>query len=167
MSRPALFARRAAIVLAVALTLGFGLFAIRVASAWTAASAPLAVSPPSVAALQEELDAERARSAVLTAEIDRLVADSDQLSTAIDAARRQIEQETANTAEVSAELDAARKKLGDLERAIRDARAALARQATVTTTRVTTVQAAPAGEHEDDDEDHEDEEDDHEEEDDD
>jgi hypothetical protein len=102
MSHPALFARRAAIVLAVALVLGFGFFAIRVASAWTAASAALAVSPPSVAALQEQLDAERARSAVLTAEIDRLVADSDQLSAAIAAARTQIEQETANTAEVSA-----------------------------------------------------------------
>jgi DNA repair exonuclease SbcCD ATPase subunit len=164
MSHPALFARRAAIVLAVALTLGFGFFAIRVASAWTAASAPLAVSPPSVAALQEELDAERARSATLIAEIDRLVADSDQLSAAIGAARTQIEQETTNTAEVSAELDAARKKLGDLEKAIRDARAALARQATVTTTRVTTV---TAGEHEDDDENDEDDEDEHEEEDDD
>lgn len=156
MTRQALLLRRGATVLAVILALTVGFFAIRVASAWTAASAPLSVSPGSVATLQQQLDAERARTAALTAEIERLVADSDQLSAAVEAARAQIGQETEHTAQVSADLEAAQKRLRDLEKAIRDARAGLARQrATAITT--TTVQAAPAREHDDED-DHEDEE---------
>jgi peptidoglycan hydrolase CwlO-like protein len=161
MTRQALLVRRGTTVLAVILALTVGFLAIRVASAWTAASAPLSVSPGSVATLQQQLDAERARTAALTAEIERLVADSDQLSAAVEAARAQIGQESEHTAQVSADLEAAQSRLRDLEKAILDARAALARQRTTAIT-TTTIQAAPAREHDDEDEEREDHEEDEE-----
>jgi len=150
---PALFVRRALTVTALVAALALGFVTIRIAAAWTAESAPLAVSPVSVASLQSQLDAERDRSAALSAELERLVRESTELSEALGLARSQIASESDHATALSADLEAARTKLGKLEEAIRDARAALASQRTVT---VRTVATSDERDHDDDD--HEDDE---------
>ena len=70
----------------------------------------------------------------------------------------QIAKDADHAGELSKDLATAKKKLRSLEKSIREARAALARQPTVTVTTVATTQTASAssgGEHEDQDEDEE------------
>jgi chromosome segregation ATPase len=161
MNRSALAARRGTTLVAILIAVAIGLLAIRVAAAWAADSAPLSVSPVSVDALQDQLEAERARSGELLAELSRLSSQSAELGTALDAANGRIADDSEHAADLVKELDAAQKKLAKLEQEIRTARAALADQPVTTVTTIRTVSAqASGGEHDDheDDEDHDDDE---------
>lgn len=79
--------RRAMVVMAVALSLAVGGLAVRAASAWTAAEAPLAAAPVSVKTLAQQLADEQARSAALEAHLAALSGQSGDLSVALKAAR--------------------------------------------------------------------------------
>jgi len=158
MNRSALVARRGTTLVAILVAVGIGLFAIRVAATWAADSAPLTVSPVSVETLHGQLEAERARSEQLLAELGRLSSQSSELGTALDTANGRIAADSEHAADLAKDLDAAQKKLAKLEKEIRKARAALADQPATTVTTVRTVATqASGGEHEDDeeDEDHE------------
>jgi Skp family chaperone for outer membrane proteins len=79
--------RRAMVVMAVALSLAVGGLAVRAASAWTAAEAPLAAAPVSVKTLAQQLADEQARSATLESHLAALSGQSGDLSVALKAAR--------------------------------------------------------------------------------
>ena len=152
MTRTAIVVRRSTTLVAVIFVVALGFLAIRVAAAWTASAAPLEVAPVSVETLQAQLDAERSRSAQLSSELHHLMSQSVELNAALDAAGAQIAEDADHAGDLSKDLVAAKKKLRSLEKSIRAARAALARQPAVTVTTVATTQTASAssgGEHED------------------
>jgi peptidoglycan hydrolase CwlO-like protein len=131
--------RRLATVAGVvaALVLGFG--SIRAAAAWTAAAAPLTVTPESVASLQSQLADEQNRSAALRQQLDALASQSTELSGALKAARDRIGADASHAKELAAQLKTAKQRLAKLQATIAAAnRAAQARPATVTV-----VQTAP------------------------
>ena len=126
--------RRLATVAGViaALVLGFG--SIRAAAAWTAASAPLAVTPDSVAGLEGKLAAEQDRSAALQRQLDALASQSTDLASALEAARAQIGVDSGHARDLAAQLKTAKQRLTRLQAAIATAnRAAQARAAAATT----------------------------------
>jgi chromosome segregation ATPase len=155
MSARAVFVRRSTTLVAVILIVALGFLAIRVAAAWTANAAPLEVAPVSVETLNAQLDAERSRSAQLSSELHRLTSQAVELNTALDAARAHIAQDADHAAKLSKDLATAKKRLRSLEKSIRAARAALARQPAVTVTTVATTQTAPTSGGNRDDEDRE------------
>lgn len=114
--------RRPLVVLGVLLSLLAGMLTIRAAAAWTAASSPLVVRPPSVESLQAALAGEESRSAALQAQLDELTAGSADLAAALEAARDRIASDTAQATELQASLKAATAKLATLEKSIRQAR---------------------------------------------
>ena len=139
-------ARRLATVAGViaALVLGFG--SIRAAAAWTAASAPLTVTPESVAALQAQLAGERDRSAALQQQLDALEAQSTDLAGALDAARTRIGADATHATDLATQLKAAKQRLAKLQATIAAAnRAAQAQARATTTTVVQAVAPRPAG----------------------
>jgi chromosome segregation ATPase len=158
MTRAALIVRRSTTVIAIVLAIGIGFFAIRAAAAWTASAAPLEITPATVTSLQEQLDIERTRSAALASELERLTSESSELEAALGAAQAQIAADTGHASELSKDLDAARTKLLSLEKAIKAARTALARQPAVTVTTVRTATTTQERDHddEDDEEEHDD-----------
>ena len=135
-------ARRLATVVGVvaALVLGFG--SIRAAAAWTAASAPLSVTPESVAGLQSQLAGERDRSAALRQQLDGLESQSTDLARALEAARAQIGADAGHATDLAAQLKTARQRLAKLQATI--AAANRASQARATTTTVVQAVATPA-----------------------
>jgi DNA repair exonuclease SbcCD ATPase subunit len=146
-------ARRLATVVGViaALVLGFG--SIRAAAAWTAAAAPLSVSPESVAALQSELAGERDRSAALQQQLAALESQSASLADALDAARTQIGTDAGHAKDLAAQLKTARQRLAKLQATIAAAnRASQTRVATTTVVQIAAppTQAATGGEGGDD-----------------
>ena len=80
---------------------------------------------------------------------------SRRLSRALEAARAQITQDADHATKLSKDLATAKKKLRSLEKSIRAARLALARQPTVTVTTVATTRTATTSGGERDDEGHE------------
>ena len=67
-----LLVRRSVTIVGVALAIIVGFGTIRVAAAWTAASAPLVVAPTTAATLQGRLADEQTRSAALTDQLTAL-----------------------------------------------------------------------------------------------
>jgi hypothetical protein len=124
--------RRPLVVLGVLLSLFMGAASIRAAAAWTAASAPLAVKPPSVDSLRADLAAEQARSDALLTHLDELSTGSADLSAALGAARDRIAADALQAKALQDSLVAAKAKLAALEKSIRASRAR------------TAVSAAPA-----------------------
>ena len=152
MTRTAIAVRRSTTLVAVVLAVALGFLAIRVAAAWTANAAPLEVAPVSVETLRAQLDAERTHSAQLSSELRRLMAQSAELNAALDAADSQIAKDADHAGKLSKDLALAKKKLRSLEKSIREARAALAKQPSVTVTTLATTQTSSAstgGEQED------------------
>ena len=159
MTRTAIVVRRSTTLVAVILIVALGFLAIRVAAAWTASAAPLEVAPVSVETLRSQLDAERTHSAQLSSELRRLTSQSAELNAALDAADAQIAKDADHAGELSKDLATAKKKLRSLEKSIRAARVALAKQPSVTVTTVATTQATTAstgGEQEDEGEEYDD-----------
>lgn len=139
--------RRLATVVGViaALVLGFG--SIRAAAAWTAASAPLSVTPDSVATLQAQLAEEQSRSAALRQQLDALAAQSTDLAAALDAARTRIGADTGHAKDLAAQLKTAKQRLAKLQATIAAAnRASQARAATATAAPVATTSPPGGGE---------------------
>ena len=116
-----LIARRTAVVLGVTASLLLGVVSIRAAAAWTAASAPLASVPVSVASLTDELAAEQARSAALQAQLDDLAGRSTELTGALEAAQGRMTTDAATAKDLRARLAAATKKLAALTQSLKQA----------------------------------------------
>ncbi len=152
--------RHPLVVLGVVFSLLAGAATIRAAAAWTAASSPLAVQPPSVEQLQADLAAEQARSADLQLQLGQLAASSRDLVTALETARSRIATDAEQARALQDSLAAAKDKLATLERTIRQARAAAAAAVapappTATATPATSILVATGedreGEHDDED----------------
>ena len=147
-----LLARRLLTVAGVALAIAVGFGTIRVAAAWTAASAPLVVSPTSAAVLQGRLADEQARSAALTDQLAALTAQASELATALEGAQARIVSDTQHATSLAAQLKAAKRRLATLESAIAQARRSLATSKASTAT--SSLASRPSGgEHEDEHED--------------
>jgi Skp family chaperone for outer membrane proteins len=104
-----LMLRRATVVLAVALSLAVGGLAVRAASAWTAAEAPLAAAPVSVKTLAQQLADEEVRSAALESHLAALTGQSSDLSIALKAARDRAVSDAATARKLQAQLAEAKR----------------------------------------------------------
>ncbi len=135
------FARRGLTVVVVGLSLVIGFGAIRAASAWTAAAAPLVATPVSVEALQAGLIDGSARSADVLDKVAALETHAAELSAALAAAEATITADTARAAQLETDLGAAKAKLAALERSIRKAATSQAVASTTHTTRTASVPA--------------------------
>lgn len=132
--------RHPLVVLGVVLSVLAGAATIRAAAAWTAASSPLAVKPPSVEQLQTDLAAEQARSVDLQLQLGQLAAGSRDMVMALETARSRIASDAEEARTLQDSLAAAKDKLTTLERTIQQARAAAA--AAVAPAQATTAAAA-------------------------
>lgn len=124
----ALITRRTLVTVGVAVALVTGILTIRAAAAWTAASAPLEVTPASLEQLRAALAAEQDRSQALQQQLDLLTSGSAELSAALEEARARIGTDSDTAATLRASLAEAQKKLGALEASLAAARRALAAQ---------------------------------------
>ena len=115
-ARPAV--RRFLVTLGVAGSLLLAGATVRAASLWAATQAPLTVAPASVESVQAALDAERARSAALTSQLQALQASASELSSALVAAQSQVGTDQATADQLRASLTAAQDKLAKLEASI-------------------------------------------------
>lgn len=131
--------RRILTVIAVAASLLLGFGAIRASAAWTAAAAPLAVSPVSAEQLKGRLVEESARSAVLVDRLTALTAHANELAEALAAAEARIGEDASHAATLAKDLEAAKKKLAALEKSI-----AQTRRAAVSAPRPARTTKAPA-----------------------
>lgn len=138
MIRSTIHPRRALVLAGVALSLVLGAATIRAAATWASASAPLTDAPPTVAALNDALALEQARSAALREQLDQLVVGSADLSTALAAARDRIAADAGHADELRSALATAKDRLAALEKSIRAA-------SKVTTVRAVGAAAAPSG----------------------
>ena len=162
MSTKRLALRRTTTVVGVIAVMALGFGSIRAASAWTTASAPLKVSPASVATLQANLTTEKERSESLTKQLQALDARSRDLEAALSAARERIDADAGHAGDLEDQLAAAAKKLSKLEAAIAKAKRALAAQAARAAARpatTTTSGRSSGGERDEDDDEHEDDDD--------
>jgi chromosome segregation ATPase len=114
--------RRILTVIAVAASLLLGFGAIRASAAWTAAAAPLAVSPVSAEQLKSRLVEESARSAVLVDRLTSLTSHANELASALAAAEARIGEDAAHAATLAKDLASAKKKLAELEKSIAQTR---------------------------------------------
>lgn len=137
--------RRPLVVLGVALSLFLAVATVRAAAQWTAASAPLAIKPPSIEQLQSDLAAEQARSADLQGRLDGLTGDSANLVAALQAASDRIAADATQAAKLQASLKVAKTKLTALERSIRQAQAAAARAPSAPSRTATPAPTRPPG----------------------
>jgi DNA repair exonuclease SbcCD ATPase subunit len=162
MSTKRLALRRFTTMVGVIAVLALGFGSIKAASAWTAAAAPLKVSPVSVATLQANLTTEKARSEALSEQLLALDARSRDLEAALTAAKDRIDADAGHAGDLEDQLAAAAKKLSKLEAAIAKAKRALAAQAAraavARPATTTTAGRSSGGEHDEDDE-HEDDDD--------
>ena len=134
---------RSLVMVGVVASLLIGAASIRAAAAWTAASAPLAVSPASAESLAARLTDEEARSAALQAQLDELRANTADLSGALDTARTRISSDAKTATSLRTRLATAKTRLASLEKSLAAARAAAARAA-VAATRGGAATATPA-----------------------
>lgn len=125
-----LLVRRLVTIIGVALLVIVGFAAIRVAAVWTAASAPLQISPASAASLQAAIADEQARSAALRDSLGTLAAQTEDLAAALDDAQSRLQGDTKNAHDISAQLKAAKQQLARIEAAIARARRSLANGST-------------------------------------
>lgn len=124
MSSASTATRRVATVLVVVASLILGFGAIRASAAWTAASAPLSMSPASAESLQARLADETERSSALRDDLAGLMTHAQDLTSALDAAQARIDTDAGHAAVLAKDLAKAKAKLAALERSIRQARAA-------------------------------------------
>lgn len=109
--------RRIVVVVGVVLSLTVGALAVRAASDWTAASAPLAVEPISARTLTQRLVDEQARSAALESQLDALLQQSRDLTAALQAADDRAAADTKTAQDLQAKLVEAKAKLTALQKA--------------------------------------------------
>jgi uncharacterized protein YlxW (UPF0749 family) len=143
----ALVVRRMTVILGVALVLVLVIGAIRLAAAWTADAAPLAVAPASATQLTADVANEQARGQALMTRLEALDARSQDLTVALAQAGDRIAADAAHAADLKDRLATAKARLAKLETQLARARqglgsAALGRSPTATLTRTA------GGEHE-------------------
>ena len=147
MSNPGL--RRSVVAASIVASLFVAAFTIRLAASWTG-PAPLADRPPDTNQLLAQLQAQQARAADLTAQLEEVSAQSSELRTALDAARQKASTDATAAEQLTLQLEQARDRLRALQ-----AQLATTPQRTVTVT-APTAQAATgttSGDHDDDDHD--------------
>jgi len=110
--------RRVFVVLAVAAALVAGGATVRAAAMWTAASAPLAAPPASLASIQSALEQEKARSAALEQQLQDLTAATKGLGVALDAANVQVATDADTAAALRTSLAEAQAKLESLQKSL-------------------------------------------------
>jgi hypothetical protein len=148
--------RRFVTVIGVVLSLVLGVGAIRVAAAWTASAAPLAVAPVSAAELQVRLTDERARSGSLAGQLEALDARSRDLATALEQAQTRISQDAAHADDLDRQLVTAKLRLAKLEAALSRAKQALRVTGSAGPPAAARTSGGGRGEHEGEGESHED-----------
>ena len=135
--------RRSAVLLGVVFALFVGAVTIRAAADWTASSATLNDTPPSIERLRSALEAEQARAASIRAQFDQLAAGSADLRAALQAARDRIAEDARQAEALQASLADAQARLKSLSRSIREAQTNAPR---VNGTGPVAALAPPAGE---------------------
>lgn len=148
----AIVARRIVTTVAFVIVLALSAGAIRIAAAWTAASAPLTAAPASVAVLQAALEDERARAAALTQQLEALDSRSQDLAAALGQAQGRISADAAHARDLNEGLASAKARLTKLETTLARARQALRTSRGVAAS-ATTVSTAAEGLHEEEHED--------------
>jgi septal ring factor EnvC (AmiA/AmiB activator) len=113
--------RRLLVTLGIAGSLVAAGITIRAASIWAATEAPLTVAPVSVESVQDALGQERARSAVLEAQLADLASSAADLRAALEAAQGQVVADQATADDLRASLVAAQTKLSTVQAALREA----------------------------------------------
>ena len=118
--------RRSLVVLGVIASLLVGLVSVRVAADLTAAAAPPIAPPVSLATLQDQLVAERARADALRSELDQLLGVTGDLSGAIGATSDQVATDDLTADQLRKRLADADAKLRRLKKLLASAEARLA-----------------------------------------
>lgn len=108
-------ARRLAVLALTALVVAGGVATVRLAAAWRADAAPLAVEPVSLGRLVAERDAELERSAALADQIDAVAAQLAELEGALLAANGVVDADEAAAGALRDRLAAAQERLDELQ----------------------------------------------------
>jgi septal ring factor EnvC (AmiA/AmiB activator) len=119
--------RRLFVVAGVVASLLVGALSIEAAATWTRAAAPPAAPAVTIASLQAQLDADRARSAQLSDLLSSLGSHSQDLASGLAAAEARIAADLAAARSMNAQLVAARNQLASLKAKMTAAAAAAAR----------------------------------------
>jgi septal ring factor EnvC (AmiA/AmiB activator) len=119
--------RRLFVVTGVVASLVVGALSIDAAAAWTRAAAPPAAPVVTIASLQSQLEAERARSASLSDSLKTIDGHSQELAAGLAAADARIAADLKAAEAMTAQLAAAKKQLAALKTQMAAAKAALAR----------------------------------------
>jgi hypothetical protein len=166
MSTQRLAVRRLATALGVVAVLAIGFGSIKAAAAWTADSAPLTVTPVSVATLQARLNDEHVRSEAVTQQLLELETRALELEAALLQANARVGADATHATDLEAQLTDASGKLERLEVAIAKAKDQLAAQIAaargVRTAGSGSTTSAATDDHDDEDHEEHDEDDEHE-----
>ena len=103
--------RRALVLAATVAVIGLAVVTVQVAAAWRAEAAPLDTAPISMSSISTDMDAEVARTADLSGQIDNVANKLFALSDAVVTANDAVAGGTTNAAALQAQLDTARTKL--------------------------------------------------------
>jgi hypothetical protein len=142
-----LLIRRGLVITATGASLVMGGVAVQGAAAWAHSSAPTGAAVVTASQLQDQLDAEQARSAALQTQVDALLVQTSEFNAALNAAGDRVAGDVQKAAALRAQLAAAQKQLA----AIRAASAAASKgagnqsRATPATTHATTGASGGSG----------------------
>ena len=141
-----LMIRRGLVVTATGASLVMGGVAVQGAAAWAHASAPTGPAVVTASQLQEQLDAEQARSAALQAQVDALLAQTAEFNAALNAAGARVSGDVQKAAALRAQLAAAQKQLAAIKAAAAASKAAANQaKATPAPTHATTGASGASG----------------------
>ena len=124
-----LLIRRSLVVTATGASLVMGGAAVQTAAAWVHSSVPNAAPALTAAQLQDQLDAEQARSVALQSQVDALLTQASEFNTALNAAGARVASDVQKAAALRAQLAAEQKQLAALKAANKAAAAAAHRAA--------------------------------------
>lgn len=124
-----LLIRRGLVVTATGASLVMGGAAVQTAAAWVHSSVPNAAPALTAAQLQDQLDAEQARSVALQSQVDALLTQASEFNTALNAAGARVASDVQKAAALRAQLAAEQKQLAALKAASKAAAAAAAQRA--------------------------------------
>jgi peptidoglycan hydrolase CwlO-like protein len=118
--------RRTLIAVATGAVLAVAVGTVRVAADWRAAAAPLDAPPVSAQALQAQLADELARAQALSAEIDSLGGQINDLESVLATAGDRVGGDTVAAETLKSDLDVAKQQLTSLQKQLKAAQARLA-----------------------------------------
>ncbi len=128
MSRPTLIrlVRRAAVLAATAGVIAIAVVTVQVAAAWRAEAAPLDTAPVAMSAINTDMEAEVARTATLSGDIDNVASQLSTLNGAVVTADQAVAGGAENATKLEAQLAKAKKKFEKLQSQLKGAQARLA-----------------------------------------